>query len=221
MPEYSFVALFLVGLLGGGHCIGMCGGIVTALQLQLPARRARWPFLLGYNTGRLASYSLIGFLVGAIGGLGLETLGTRGAQTVLYVFANLLLLLLGLYLAGLSALVTRIEILGRPLWARLQPVMRTLLPIRSVGQSVAVGALWGWIPCGLVYSASLSALASGSALHGAGLMLAFGLGTLPNLLAMGAFAELLKTWLQRRPVRLTAGLSICALAGWRLWQVLW
>ena len=220
MPEYSFAALFLVGLLGGGHCVGMCGGIVTALQLQLPARRARWPFLLGYNAGRLTSYTLIGLLVGAVGGLGLETLGTRAAQTGLYLFANLLLLMLGLYLAGLSTFVTRIEKLGRPLWARLQPVMRALLPIRSVGHSLLVGALWGWIPCGLVYSASLSALASGSALHGAGLMLAFGLGTLPNLLAMGAFADMLRHALQRRPVRLAAGLSICALALWRLWQAL-
>ena len=97
---------------------------------------------------------------------------------------------------------------GKPVWRRLQPLLNRLLPIQSVPACVGVGMLWGWLPCGLVYSASLYALSSGSAWQGGLSMAAFGLGTLPNLLAMGLFASRLKGWLQRRSVRLVAGLSV-------------
>jgi sulfite exporter TauE/SafE len=226
----------------------MCGGIVTALSFGLPAsqenagpsqvflslegrkRRGRflgdgsnprWPYLLCYNLGRIGSYTLIGALLGALAGGGLTLLQLDPLKIALYVLANLMLIGMGLYLAGLSALIGRVERLGAPLWARLQPRLAKLLPIRSVPQALAVGALWGWMPCGLVYSASLSALATGNAASGALVMLAFGLGTLPNLLAMGAFASSLKTLLQKRPVRLAAGLAVVALGVFRLAQLLW
>jgi sulfite exporter TauE/SafE len=93
------------------------------------------------------------------------------------------------------------------------------LPVRSLAGALAVGAVWGWLPCGLVYSASISALASGSAWHGAGLMLAFGLGTLPNLLLMGVFADGLRRWMQQRPIRLAAGLGVAGIGIWRLIQL--
>lgn len=218
MLEINWLALFLVGLLGGGHCVGMCGGIVTALSFGLPAGQARWPYLFSYNLGRIASYTFIGALLGALAGGGLSLLQLHPLQMALYLFANLMLIGMGLYLAGLSALVGKIETLGRPIWARLQPVLTRLLPIRSPAQALAVGALWGWMPCGLVYSASLSALASGHTTSGAMVMLAFGLGTLPNLLAMGAFASQLKTLLQKRPVRLLAGLAVIAIGVFRLAQ---
>ena len=216
MPEYSLVTLFLVGLMGGGHCLGMCGGLVTALSLQLPPARSRAPFVLAYYLGRVASYVLVGAIVGGLGGLGLAALGIRGAQLGLFVLAQCLMTLLGLYLAGFSGAVTRIEALGRPVWRHVQPLSRRFLPARSVAQAFPLGLLWGWLPCGLVYSATLSALAAGSALGGAGVMLAFGLGTLPNLLAMGAFAETLRHWTQKPWVRQIAGLSIISLAVGRL-----
>ncbi|MBP8812564.1 MAG: sulfite exporter TauE/SafE family protein [Laribacter sp.] len=220
MPEYSLVTLFLVGLMGGGHCLGMCGGLVTALSLQLPPARSRAPFVLAYNLGRVASYVLVGAIVGGLGGLGLAALGIRGAQLGLFVLAQCLMILLGLYLAGFSGAVTRIEALGRPVWRHVQPVMKRLLPVRSPLGALGVGMLWGWLPCGLVYSASLTAMASGSAAGGATGMLAFALGTLPNLLAMGAFAEGLRGWLTRLWVRRMAGMAVVAMALWQLWPVL-
>lgn len=219
MPEYSLAALFLVGLLGGGHCLGMCGGLVTALSLQLPAARSRTPFILAYNIGRVASYTAVGAIAGGIGGLGLAALRLQAAQLALFVLAQGLMILLGLYLAGVSAWITRVESVGRPLWRRVQPLMKRLIPVRSPVGALLVGALWGWLPCGLVYSASLTALASGSVAGGAAGMFAFALGTLPNLLAMGAFAEVLKTWLTRRWVRVVAGCSVIAVALWQLSHV--
>lgn len=194
----------------------MCGGIVTALSLNLPRQR-RGFILLAYNAGRMASYVLIGALLGGLAEAGLTLLQLRPLQLALYLLANLMIIGMGLYLAGLSATVTRIEALGKPVWRRLQPLLAPLLPVRHPGQALLAGALWGWLPCGLVYSASLTALASGSAARGALAMLAFALGTLPNLLAMGVFASTLKSWLQKRPVRLAAGLAV---VGMGLYQLL-
>ena len=168
------------------------------------------------NLGRISSYVVIGLLVGLVGQVGISLDDTRAVQNGLYIAANVLLLLLGLYLAGISTAATKIEGIGKPIWKRLNPLLNKLLPIKSVPACFGVGVLWGWLPCGLVYSASLYALGSGNALHGGLYMLAFALGTLPNLLAMGIFAAQLKTFLQKRMVRLCAGLLV---AGWAIWRL--
>lgn len=212
----TLLTLFLLGFFGGGHCVGMCGGLSSAFALQLPPGLNRAGLIVLLNLGRISSYVFIGLLVGAIGQIGISLDQTRWLQNGLYLSANLLLLLLGLYLAGISSLATRIESIGRPVWKRLNPLLNRLLPIQSVPACFGVGMLWGWLPCGLVYSASLYALGSGNALEGGLYMLAFALGTLPNLLAMGLFAAQLKNFLQRKTVRLAAGLLVAAWALWRL-----
>ena len=194
----------------------MCGGLSSAFALQLPPGLNRAGLIVLLNLGRISSYVFIGLLVGAIGQIGISLDQTRWLQNGLYLSANLLLLFLGLYLAGISSLATRIESIGRPVWKRLNPLLNRLLPIQSVPACFGVGMLWGWLPCGLVYSASLYALGSGNALEGGLYMLAFALGTLPNLLAMGLFAAQLKNFLQRKTVRLAAGLLVAAWALWRL-----
>ncbi|TDR72976.1 sulfite exporter TauE/SafE family protein [Paludibacterium purpuratum] len=218
MIETSLLVIFLAGLLGGGHCVGMCGGIVAALTFNLPAGKNRYVMLLGFNLGRLTSYVLIGALLGGLAGATL--LRAQPLQFALYLLANVMIIAIGLYLAGLSAFVTRIERLGQPIWRRLQPLVRRLLPIRHAGQAVLAGAVWGWVPCGLVYSAGISALASGHALDGALIMLCFGLGTLPNLLAMGLFADALRERLQRQAVRTAAGLAVSILGAVQLARLL-
>ena len=215
--QITVLTLFLLGFFGGGHCVGMCGGLSSAFALQLPPHIHRFWLILLLNIGRITSYVIIGVLMGAIGQIGISLDETRWLQNGLYVAANLLLLFLGLYLAGLSTTVAKIENLGRPIWRRLNPLLNRLLPIKSVPACFGVGVLWGWLPCGLVYSASLYSLGSGSAAQGGLYMLAFALGTLPNLLAMGLFATQLKGWLQNRSVRLVAGLMVCAWAIWQLW----
>ena len=214
--DITLLTLFLLGFFGGGHCVGMCGGLSSAFALQLPPGLNRAGLIVLLNLGRISSYVFIGLLVGAIGQIGISLDQTRWLQNGLYLSANLLLLFLGLYLAGISSLATRIESIGRPIWKRLNPLLNRLLPIQSVPACFGVGRLWGWLPCGLVYSASLYALGSGNALEGGLYMLAFALGTLPNLLAMGLFAAQLKNFLQRKTVRLAAGLLVAVWALWRL-----
>ena len=187
--DITFFTLFLLGFFGGTHCVGMCGGLSSAFALQLPPHLNRLGLIVLLNLGRISSYVLIGLIVGLVGQIGISLDDTRWLQNGLYIAANILLLLLGLYLAGLSTAATQIERIGRPIWKRLNPILNRLLPIKSVPACFGVGMLWGWLPCGLVYSASLYALGSGNAVQGGLYMLAFALGTLPNLLAMGIFAS--------------------------------
>ena len=98
----SFLTLFLLGFFGGGHCVGMCGGLSSAFALQLPPYIGRFRLIVLLNLGRISSYTVIGLLAGALGQFGISLDQTRTLQTVLFTAAHVLLLLLGLYLAGLS-----------------------------------------------------------------------------------------------------------------------
>ena len=198
-----FGAVFLTGLLGGVHCAGMCGGIITVLSGQ--AGRGRWPLQLGYNAGRILSYTVAGALAGAAGSLGLLLDGMLPIQLALYVLANLMLIALGLYLAGVSRVAASLERLGLALWRRIQPLTRPLLPADTVPRALGLGLLWGWLPCGLVYGILLTSLLTGDPLNGAAIMAAFGLGTLPNLLLAGLALRSLTAVRRARSVRLVSG----------------
>jgi sulfite exporter TauE/SafE len=208
MQELTLFSAFLVGLLGGGHCIGMCGGIVGAVSLSLPGQRPHFGYLLAYNAGRIGSYTIAGMVAGLLGASGFFLNGVLPVEKLLYLLANLMLVALGLYLAGVWQGVLVLERAGSALWKFLQPLSKKLLPLRSVPQALALGVVWGWLPCGLVYSVLVVALASGSMAQGGLLMLAFGLGTLPTLLAMGMAAVRLKALLQKLWVRRVSGLLV-------------
>src|SRR3989338_8878634 len=211
MTEFSIVAVFFVGLLGGVHCLGMCGSIVGMLTAQLPKHGARWPFHLAYSSGRLASYMASGALAGAIGQAGLLWRDVVPVQHLLFGLSSLMLVALGLYLAGIWGMVRRIEQLGGRLWQYIRPLTRGLLPVTTIARALSLGVLWGWLPCGLVYSVLVTALASGNAQSGALVMLAFGLGTLPNLQALGLFWEGVRRWMQSPRIRMVAGLLVAGL----------
>jgi len=196
---------FLVGLLGGVHCIGMCGGIALSLSGASAGRLPAWQVHGGYNLGRVTSYAMAGAVAGAVGGSGLLLRSVLPVQLIFYVLANVLLVALGLYLGGWSRLVSRLEVPGRWLWRRVQPRIAPLLPVDSVPKALAVGALWGWLPCGLVYSLLATALLAGSAAGGAVVMLAFGLGTLPNLMAAGVASNRVQAVFREQAVRQLAG----------------
>ena len=133
------------------------------------------------------------------------------ALAALFAVANMLMLLLGLYIAGWGRIVLRIESAGRLVWRRVEPHARRLFPIDSAFKALGAGLMWGWVPCGLVYSLLALALASGSAASGALVMAAFGLGTLPTLLTAGLAAQRLSA-LRRRPwIRYPAALAIIAM----------
>jgi uncharacterized protein len=205
MPDSGYLALFLVGLLGGTHCVGMCGGIVGALSMGVPAR---WSMHLAYNAGRILSYAIAGALAGALGAASLTLDGQAPVRLALYLLANLMLVALGLYLLGVTRALAFTERAGQHLWRHIQPLTRRFLPATTVLQAFPLGILWGWLPCGLVYSALATALSAGSPGQGALLMLAFGLGTLPNLLLAGILLARLNEFVRRPAVRIASGLLV-------------
>ena len=219
---------FLVGLLGGVHCAAMCGGIVAALNL--PSRRAalsaagggtlaadmagQLPLHLAYSAGRIASYTAAGAIAGGVGGVAALAEAVIPVQIALAVVANALVVLLGVYLAGAGSGVARLESVGGALWRRVAPIGRRFLPVDTPARAIGAGAVWGWLPCGLVYSVLALALVSGDAARGAMVMLAFGLGTAPNLLVAGLALERFRGLIARPRVRLAAGLTVAALGVW-------
>ncbi len=222
MPESGFLAVFLIGLLGGVHCAGMCGGIVSALSLQSPLSAAKprspWTIHLAYNLGRIASYTIAGAVIGAVGSLGLLLDNWLPVQIGLYIAANLMMVALGLYLTGVTQTLAFAERAGQWLWRRVQPLTRRFLPVRGVAQAFPLGMLWGWLPCGLVYSVLTMTLLSGSAIRGAAIMLAFGLGTLPNLMLAGLLLVRFRSIVQGRALRLGSGLIVLSFGLWGLFK---
>jgi len=212
--DATYLSAFLVALLGGVHCAGMCGGIVGALTLSLPEETRRrfaslLPYLLAYNGGRILSYVAAGTLMGGFGAVASRLAAVHQAQLALQLLAGLFMVALGLYVAGWWRGLLVLERAGaRLVWSRLEPVGRTLLPVRSPTAAFRLGVVWGWLPCGLVYTVLIWCISTGGALEGALLMLSFGLGTLPALLAMGAFAGLLARFVQRPGVKASAGFLI-------------
>ena len=208
MTGTALASVFLVGLLGGVHCLGMCGGIVAALSLQRAGAPPAVGLHLAYNLGRILSYSAAGALAGALGAAGLLVAGAVPLRVGFYVLANLMLLALGFYLAGLWQGIAVLERAGARLWTRLRPLATRLVPVDSTPRALASGLLWGWLPCGMVYSVLTTALFTGSAGRGFLVMLAFGLGTLPNLLGMAMVADRLRPLLQKRWLRVGAGVVV-------------
>jgi sulfite exporter TauE/SafE len=214
----SYPGAFLIGLMGSGHCLGMCGGISASLSMALPTgsgfRFRQTLMLLAFNGGRIASYVLIATLI--------ALLSTRAAAQwaqlapAMRSVAGILLILMGLSMAQWWQGIRYIEKVGSPVWKRLAPLTRKLLPVRHPGQALALGAVWGWLPCGLVYStlgwAALQPGVGSAALT----MLFFGLGTLPSMLTTGYAARWIQQFRNNRHFRLISGLALIAFGIWTL-----
>ena len=220
-----YTSALVVGLLGGVHCVGMCGGIVSALTFGLSEEdRSRvsaiLPFQLAYNLGRITSYVLAGAIMGGLGMLLAQLMPIHLAQRVLLGIAGLFMVLLGLYLGGWWMILSKVELAGTLVWKRIEPLGKKLLPVRSPAQALKIGLVWGWLPCGLVYTMLVNAVAAGSAAKGAGLMLAFGLGTLPNLLLMGILAAALARIIRSPLTRQIAGVLVILFGLFTIWRSL-
>ncbi|WP_301584329.1 sulfite exporter TauE/SafE family protein [Halomonas alkaliantarctica] len=214
------LAAFVFGLMGGAHCIGMCGGIMSALTFAVPPSM-RHParmggLLVSYNAGRILSYMVAGASVAALGTL---ISLSPNARIALQAFAAVMLILMALYIANWWKGLLKVEAVGRYLWRYIEPVGRRLMPVVHLPQAFALGALWGWLPCGLVYSMLAWSLAIADPIDGALLMGAFGLGTLPALLATGLAAQQLSHLIRHLATRSIAALSIIGFALWQLWSL--
>lgn len=220
---------FMLGLLGAGHCIGMCGGIMSALSLAGSSSdsrvivstvpRASISTIILYNTGRIISYTLIGFIFGFISQLAIQSWLASTGLVYLRILAGLLLVLAGLYIADWSKLLARFEKIGVPLWNRLRPISDRLLPVKYSWQALALGVIWGWLPCGLIYSTLALAIAQGNAFSSAGVMFAFGLGTFPALVLAGMATSALKKLFQSASFRGAMGIGLIFFGLWTWWGV--
>jgi len=213
----TYTSAFLLGLFSTIHCVGMCGGIIGALSLSLPVeirnKKARMlMFITTYNIGRILSYSFAGLVAGAIGTGVLASAGFDQGHAVLRAIGVAMMIAIGLYLAGWLPQLAIVEKIGVPVWKKLEPVGRKLLPVASLPKALAYGLIWGWLPCGLVYFVLLWALTAGNAVEGALTMLAFGIGTLPTLLATGFMTSWLTRFARSSTARQVVGLLIVAMA---------
>ncbi len=194
----TIINAFIVGLFSTLHCLGMCGGIIGTLTMSLPESvRNNNLRLLTYtsifNLGRLLSYTLAGAIAGAFGQTIMEAISPRYAHLILQVFATLIMVGIGIHLAGWFPRFNTIEKIGTPLWQKLEPLAHKLLPVQKHSHAFLFGLVWGWLPCGLVYAALIWSTSAGDAGHGALFMLAFGAGTLIPVMTAG----MLTGWMVR------------------------
>ena len=229
MSTFPLSAL-LIGLWSTGHCLAMCGGLAVAAgqtnRRQLNASVSqRGIVLAGWQLGRVLSYTLMGFMVGAFGAFFLAQAPVVMIRQTAFVMANLMLIALGLQVAQLWSGIVQLERIGQIVWRWVQPLATATLvpqtpghpqPVKETLQAMRAGAIWGWLPCGLVYSMLVTASVSGSAVNGALWMLAFGLGTMPALWMTSMASNRLTDHFRKPVVRKSAGLLIIAFGLWGL-----
>ena len=218
LPE-AISAAALLAIAGAGHCLGMCGGISLGLSMAVQEDRRRgkrlWLWQALFAIGRVSTYTLLGALAGAFGQLIIDTL--PGAGPVAWMLSAILMLLLALMLLGHDVGLGRLERVGLAVWRRIQPLTTSLVPIRHAGQALLLGVLWGFLPCGLLYTALALSVATGTSLNGAAVMLIFGLVTVPPV-AVGGVATGLLTILRRQGWRRLTAVMTLVMAGWLFWQ---
>lgn len=233
---------FTIGLLGSGHCLAMCGGIMGALSMRSLAGGddnksaggvnvisvssggaemtaastavnvrggALFGDLLLYSAGRLLSYAILGMALGLLGAVLVTAM--EPARIILRGLAGGLLIAMGLYLAGVWHGILILERLGHRLWQRIGPGIRA-----GQGSTLLLGMSWGLLPCGLVYGTLAWAASVADPLRAGWLMFAFGLGTLPAVVAGGWFSTAVLAPLRRRGLRLAAGALIVVFGIWTL-----
>lgn len=208
-----------LGFLGSTHCIGMCGGIASALTYALPpSHQQGWRSLaysFFYSAGRIGTYALLGAVVGAAGA---GLLANWSMMLWPRLMAGGFMLIMGLYIAGWWKGLLYLESIGKHLWKQLQPLNRKLLPINTPLKALGAGAIWGFLPCGLVYSALGLATTVGNIRGSALVMLLFGLGTLPTVLLTGSMAASVRNIMQSEMTRRLAGTLIIICAIWTVQQ---
>ena len=193
MTEFTWLSAFLVGLAGSVHCVGMCGGIVTSFTFLLPKNTSLWPYLIAYNTGRIFTYTVAGSVAGLLGAT-VTSAAFLSAQ-LLPLLSGVFMVLLGLYIGNWWRLLTKLERAGHGIWRIVSPISKRFLPFSTPFHALPYGIIWGWLPCGLVYSSLTWSMASGSSIAGALNMFFFGLGTLPAMLALGASGASIREWM--------------------------
>jgi sulfite exporter TauE/SafE len=199
-------AAFVTGLLGSAHCFGMCAGIsgLFAVNASVASLKSQIPMAIAYNAGRVLSYAFLGIAVAILGQSIVVAIPEIAAPVRLA--SGLLIIIVGLQVAFNWRFLAPVEKAGAKIWQRIAPAAKGLLPVTSIPKALGLGLLWGWLPCGLVYSVLLLAATTANAVNGGLVMLAFGLGTSPAMIMTGLSASKLSQFMSRK--RLGAGLLI-------------
>lgn len=199
-------AAFVTGLLGGAHCFGMCAGMsgLFAVNANVASLKSRIPTAIAYNAGRVFSYAFLGAVVALVGQAFVDSIPRLAAPVRLA--SGLLIVIVGLQVAFNWRFLEPVEKAGAKIWNHIAPAAKGLLPVTSIPKALGLGLLWGWLPCGLVYSVLLLAATTANAVNGGLVMLAFGAGTMPAMIMTGISASKLSQFMSRK--RLGAGLLI-------------
>lgn len=205
MTELTLLGALIIGLLGSSHCVFMCGGLCAAVSTNAQGDK-KDSHLLSYNLGRLTTYALLGAAFGLLGERLVEV--APQATVVLRSMAGLLLIAMGLYLTRWWMGLALLEKLGAKLFAPLQPLTKKLLPVDSHPKALLLGGVWGLLPCGLVYSTLSWSLAISDWRQSSLLMLAFGVGTLPAMLALGVSQKKMLAFLFQKEFRSMIGIAV-------------
>ncbi|MFH0258523.1 sulfite exporter TauE/SafE family protein [Vibrio rumoiensis] len=214
----DLIAAFFIGLLGAGHCMGMCGGIASLMNLGQVSSSRQWLNPLCYNIGRLLSYTLVGAIIGG----SISTISTYSGINEplnwLKLLSAVFMLLLALYIGQWWNALLWFEKAGQGIWKYISPLGQKLLPVKHPLYAIPFGFVWGWIPCGLVYSMLTWSAAAGDFINGGLIMLAFGLGTLPLMLAVGVSAAKLNQVAKSLLFRRVGASVLLAYALFQLYQ---
>lgn len=206
-PDWLLLgAALMSGLMGGAHCAAMCGGIAAGFASMAPG--AGLAMALQANLGRVAGYTLAGAIAGGIGGGLVRVAQHDGLALALRTAVGAVLVIAALRLWGIKGWPRFMARPGVALWQRARPLQRRLLPADSAARRIALGMLWGWLPCGLSTTLLAAAWLQSNAVNGAMTMAAFGLGTLPLMLPLTWSGERIARWLHRPAPRAVAGCLI-------------
>lgn len=213
----SYLVALLMGLFSAMHCLGMCGSIIGSLTLSLrreirEQKRLLMPFVFSYNMGRIASYSLAGLLAGLAEHVLSLPLGEGHGHRILQVVSALIMAGAGLHIAGWFPRFAYIEKAGGIVWHKIEPYGRRLIPVDTLQRAFVFGMIWGWLPCGLVYTALALAATTGDVVRSTFTMFAFGVGTMPAVMGVGIMTSWMVHLSQMKRFRQAAGITLIVLA---------
>lgn len=195
-----------MGLTGSVHCLTMCGSLSVALGFSIPKQKTFWLYALFVSLGRVFGYGLIGLLANLL----TQSIVVASSGTVFYLsmLSGVLIVGIGLHIANISNIVTKLEKLGTFIDIWLAPLKKKLMPIDTIPKCLAYGLLWGFLPCGLVYTALSLAIVSPSPITAFSVMTIFGLATLPTVVGMTVFSNHLSRIFSHSYTKIILGLII-------------
>lgn len=213
MSSSALVSAFLTGLLGASHCLAMCGGIACLLGTRSSKHSTRSAAIsaLLFNTGRVTSYALAGFVVaGSLSQIARVADSTKMLMALHWI-AALMMILLGIHLMRFWSVLAPLERAGQLLWRPIQPHASRMLGSQSTWSALPLGMLWGWLPCGLVYSTLTLAAAQTNAAKGALVMACFGAGTFTIMCFAVMFGSKIQAFAKHRALQIISGLLVVSL----------